>query len=573
MKIILEKIRFKNILSVGNSFQEICLNEHPITMITGENGNGKSLIISAITFALFGRAYRKINKPQLVNSINNENLITEIFFKIGKKQYKIIRGIKPAIFKIFIDNSEKMLNQDAKIGDYQKYLEESILKCTYKTFTQIVILGSANFVPFMQLSLNDRRMIVEDILDIEIFSKMKKISKENFSIIKGNIETVDQKINLIKEKITIYDNVEKELLENKKENIHNKEKEVVKYKKEINCFTCEIAINKDMIEKIQEKLCDYSEITKRIDQLNRLKIQISQNEKNNIKDSIFYTKNSCCPTCLQDIVSTFRDNKLKIIEEKKIRFRDGLIMLGIELEKNEKFILKSDQLNDDIEQIRKKYEKQQELTISNNLKIEELEEEISKLNNENKKENYKEKRETELVELEKISKDRAEYLQEKENYSIVNLLLNDGGIKTKIINKYIPIINSKINAFLNEMSFYCSFNFDNEFNEIIKSRYRDNFSYESFSEGEKKRIDLSLLLTWREISSLKNSIDINILFLDEIFDSSLDQFGIDDVIKVFCVLKNTNIFVISHRGDILEDKICNKIVVRKKLNFTEITQE
>jgi DNA repair exonuclease SbcCD ATPase subunit len=567
-----EKVRWKNILSTGNVFTEIDLCRSTNTLIIGSNGAGKSTILDALCFGLFGKPFRKINKPNLLNSINQSHGVVEVEFTIGKKSYKVVRGIKPNVFEIYCNND--LLNQDSKSKDYQEQLEKSILKLNFKSFTQVVILGSASFVPFMQLSPADRRAIIEDLLDIQIFSSMNAILKEKSSELKEVTSKNKYNIDLTEEKIELQKhNIE----EHKKHNdieIKKKEDEITESEKEIE--SCENQINniQSNIEILLKSIEDKTPTEKKISKLNQLESKMDDNIKKNKKDISFYEQNDNCPTCKQGIGEEFRNNQISEIEKKIDTQQKGLEQIKEE-------IVKLDNRMKDIQKINSEIYKNNNEIIQNNSTIKSLNEFIKKLkiqisdlsNKKNNLEDDNSKLKKLKEELEALISEQQELTIEKQYYEYASTLLKDNGIKTKIIKQYLPIMNKLINKYLTAMDFFVNFNINENFEETIKSRHRDEFSYDNFSEGEKMRIDLALLFTWRQIAKLKNSTNTNLLILDEVFDSSLDSVGTEEFLKLMGEMgSETNIFVISHKGDQLFDKFRSVIRFQKKNNFSEVVR-
>jgi DNA repair exonuclease SbcCD ATPase subunit len=570
--IIFEKCRWKNILSTGNSFTEIDFTRSTNTLIIGSNGAGKSTILDALTFGLFGKPFRKINKPQLVNTINGADAVVEIEFKIGKKQYKIIRGIKPNIFEIHCDGL--LVNQDAKAKDYQEHLEKFILKLNYKSFTQVVVLGSAAFIPFMQLTPADRRAIIEDLLDIQIFSSMNSLVKDALTTIKENATKYRYDITLTEEKI----GYQKQNIEDHKK--HNDD-EIRKKQEELNTNTDQIkTLQKDveLIQKhivvLQNKITDKLTVEGKNKKFFQLEAKVEANIKKNKKDMEFYEQNDNCPTCQQHIEETFRQTQLDERKTKVETQQKGLKEIESE-------ILKLSERLVQIEKISKHITSHNNEIVKHNSTISAVNKYIVKLNKEitdlsTRKDTLMEendKLKSLNVELEALQKFQEELTVEKQYYDFAATLLKDSGIKTKIIKQYLPVMNKLINKYLTAMDFFVNFNLNESFEETIKSRHRDVFSYASFSEGEKMRIDLALLFTWRQIAKMKNSTNTNLLILDEVFDSSLDGVGTEEFMKLLNSLDNsTNVFVISHKGDQLFDKFRSVIKFEKKNSFSQVVK-
>lgn len=565
-------IRYKNFLSSGNSFTEIILNRSKSTLIVGENGAGKSTILDALSFALYGKPFRRINKPQLLNSINQKNLEVEVEFKIGKNEYKIIRGMKPNKFVIFKNNKE--IDQDASVRDYQDFLEKNILKLNHKSFSQIVVLGSSTFVPFMQLPAQHRREVIEDLLDIQIFSTMNTLLKEKQSINKTDLLDVDYKIQLTEEKIEMQWNHIKELQKNNEKiineystKISNSQIQKRKLQKQ------NIDLQKE-IESWSQDVLELDVLTSKKSKMQELEYKINHKISNLKKDIDFYQDHNNCPTCKQDIDENFKDHVL-INKE----FHVNQASLGIEKLKKE-FDIVNEKLRK-IKKIQEKISELQSLVNNNNSDInalnkviESIEEDIKKIssqkiNNENAEKEH-ENLEKQLV---KFHSSKESLTKHRAILEAASIILKDSGIKTRIIKQYIPVMNKLINKYLAAMDFFVQFELDENFNETIRSRFRDDFSYASFSEGEKMRIDLSLLFTWRAIAKLRNSVSTNLLLMDEVFDSSLDSNGTEEFLKILNDLtSDANIFIISHKSDQLYDKFHSVIRFEKHKNFSRIAK-
>ena len=561
-------VRYKNFLSTGNIFTQIPIDKNPTTLIVGENGAGKSTFLDAITFSLFGKPFRNINKPQLVNSINEKDCVVEIEFVVGKKNYKIIRGIKPNIFEIHCDG--ELLNQDAKAKDYQDMLEKLILKMNYKSFTQIVILGSTNFTPFMQLSAGERRAVIEDLLDIQIFSAMNQIVKSKVHDLKDEGAKLKIQIDTTREKIELHKRHLDELKKNNKEIIDAKKLEIIQNKEQISTILFDVAVLEDKIETLLTGITDDEASTKKLSKFTQLEAKIDNNIGKLEKDIEFYSVNSTCPTCDQSINN--KDEKVTACNHKIGELNEGLSKLKKE----------SDVVTERIKEIKgiqKEIQKlQQELTSKNTSSfqtskyIKKLENEISALHTKPAmSDDFKAQSKQLLTDLQKYNDARKTVAEQSQHYDIVSQLLKDGGIKSKIIKQYVPVINKLVNKYLSAMDFFVNFTIDEEFKESIKSRHRDDFSYENFSEGEKKRIDLALLFTWRAVAKLKNSVNTNLLIFDEVFDGSLDINGTEEFMKLINMLnENTNIFVITHKTDQMVDKFKHTIRFNKVKNFSQM---
>ena len=569
--ILFQIIRWKNFLSTGAAFTEINFTKSTNTLIIGQNGAGKSTILDALCFGLFGKPFRKINKPQLLNSINARDAVVEIEFNIGQKRYKVIRGIKPNVFEIYLN--DVLLNQDAASKDYQEILEKNILKLNYKSFTQVVILGSASFVPFMQLSAADRRTIIEDLLDIQIFSSMNAIVKEKMSALKDGITKSKYDIKLVEEKINLQ-------MQNIEENKKNNDAEIGRKLAEIGESKMQMSALRNDVEKInrhvsilQSKVGDKKEkLDKKAKGLFQIKGKVQTNIDRNEKEIQFYESNHDCPTCKQSITPEWKDTQVKEKTEKITTQRTGLQEIEEELKKV------TDEVTS-ITNILTHINEHNGEVIKHNSTISAISSYITKLNDEidelTKKGVETEGSDQKLVdlknELENYNQLYKEQLSEKHYHEFAGTLLKDGGIKTRIIKQYLPIMNKLINKYLTAMDFFVNFNINENFEETIKSRHRDEFSYANFSEGEKMRIDLALLFTWRQIAKLKNSTNTNLLILDEVFDSSLDTVGTEEFLKLINEMgTDTNVFVISHKGDQLFDKFRSIIKFKKVNNFSRI---
>lgn len=569
--ITFKSIRWRNFLSTGAHFTEINFTKSNNTLIIGHNGAGKSTILDALCFGLFGKPFRKINKPQLVNSINAKDSVVEVYFNIGQKQYKIIRGIKPNIFEIYVN--DVLLNQDAAAKDYQEILEKQILKLNYKSFTQVVILGSASFVPFMQLSANDRRTIIEDLLDIQIFSSMNGVVKEKLSEFKEDITKAKYGISLTEEKIKLQlQNIEEHKKHNDNE-ILNKKAEVDKSNEQAAQITKDIELIMKHVAVLDSKIGDKkTKLEKKSKSLFQVKGKIENNIKKNQKDIEFYEHNDSCPTCKQSIEPHFKKGQ---VEERTTKLgvqQNGLTEVDDELNKVTKEL-------DDITNILKHIIQHQNQVSEHNATIRAINTYVTKLNKQieelSVKINSSQTDNQKLLELKtemfEFNKAYEELMNEKHYYEFAGSLLKDTGIKTKIIKQYLPIMNKLINKYLTAMDFFVNFNINENFEETIKSRHRDEFSYANFSEGEKQKIDLALLFTWRQIAKLKNSTNTNLLILDEVFDSSLDTASVDLLMGLLKDLSSdTNVFVISHKGDQLFDRFRSVIKFIKKSNFSVI---
>ena len=550
--ITFKKIRWKNFLSTGNVFTEVDILKSKTNLIVGENGAGKSTILDALTFALFGKPFRKINKPMLVNSINEKDCMTEIEFSIGRNEYKVIRGIKPAKFEIYCN--DQLWNQESTSVDQQKNLEQNVLKMNYKSFTQIVVLGSSTFVPFMRLPVAQRREIIEDILDIQIFSVMNVVLQDKIRENRDELKEFDYQVDLLKEKIQLQKNYLLELDKKNKADISKKEEKIAELMEDENKHHVLIEQTNGVIENLNTQIAEYSTSSDKLKKLNTFLIKLSSKLQTCQKEHEFFEKNHVCPTCTQDLSDEFRTDKIASgqskLDEMTLGYNDLLSAIGDEEKRFQKWNDLSTQITDSNSLI-----SQVDFAINQIRKsIGDVESEIKDLESGggDKKEAYS-KLETMVGEKKELNLQLTESKKDKDMLSVASGLLKDNGIKTRIIKKYLPIMNKPINQYLQGMEFYVNFSLDENFEETIKSRYRDQFSYASFSEGEKARIDIALLLTWRSIAKLKNSVDTNLLILDEIFDGSLDQGGASDL---GWILRNfdesTNVFVISHKEQMVD---------------------
>ena len=570
--IVFQSVRWKNFLSTGQNFTEIDFQRSTNTLIIGNNGAGKSTILDALCFGLFGKPFRKINKPQLVNSINNQATVVEIEFLIGKKEYKVIRGIKPNTFEVWCNGL--MVDQDAKAKDYQEHLEKFILKLNFKSFTQVVILGSASFVPFMQLNPADRRAIIEDLLDIGIFSSMNGVVKEKMAIIKDGYTKTKHSMDLTAERIKFQKQSIEEHKTRSEEEITKKRKEISDSVDQVFTLQRDISLIQKHIDVLQKKIEDKLFVEKKSKKLLQLESKIENNIKKNEKDIAFYEEHDNCPTCQQYIEGDFKQQQVEERKSKVTTQRQGLEEISTQIAQANQRI---EQIHDIIKHISghtNEIIKHNSTISAIHAFIDKLQREVDTLSTqkaslENENEKLKELRE-ELAEL--LNK-QEELSNEKQYLEFASSLLKDTGIKTKIIKQYLPIMNKLINKYLTAMDFFVNFNINENFEETIKSRHRDEFGYANFSEGEKMRIDLALLFTWRQIAKMKNSTNTNLLILDEVFDSSLDGVGTEEFLKLIHDMgPDTNVFVISHKGDQLFDKFRSIIKFEKKNNFSQVAK-
>lgn len=570
--IIFEKIRWKNFLSTGNQFTEIELNTNSSTLIQGSNGAGKSTILDAICFGLFNKPFRKINKPQLVNSINEKDCIVEIEFGIGTLKWKVVRGIKPAKFNIYKDGV--LLDQDAATLDQQKWLEQNVLKMNFKSFTQVVILGSSTFVPFMQLTPAYRREVIEDILDIQIFSTMNILLKERLRLTQEQQRDCAYELKSAEEKVKMQEEYIRNSQTANGDVILTKEKEIAKIEEEI--FDLQKQINMLEAESldIDAHTSEIDDLKKQIKKINELHFKITHNKNDAEKNLDFFHDNDTCPTCTQTIEKEFKDRKISDLRGKTLQYTDALGKMSQQIEDLDgKFTILQER-RDVMKSNTSKVFHLSNIINRNENSISSLKEEINRLSASPDIAKMQGKLEVYQEEYFQTEKRCSEVSRQKNIYEVISNLLKDSGIKSQIIKKYVPIFNKLINKYLASMDFYANFTLDEEFNEIIKSRYRDAFSYSSFSEGEKQKIDLSILFCWREIARMKNSVSTNLLILDEVFDSSLDTNGTEDLLKILKNLdSSTNVFVISHKGEILTDRFVNNIKFDKVQDFSKIVDE
>ena len=570
--IIFQKVRFKNFGSFGNAFTTIELDKKNTTLICGNNGSGKSFaFLDSITYGLFGKPFRKINIPQIANSVNNKQCLVEIEFTKGTDSYLVRRGINPKVFEIL--KNDTLLNQDSRSLDYQSILEDQILKMNYKTFTQVVILGSSSFVPFMQLSANDRRGVIENILDIDIFSVMNILVRGKLLQIKENIRSIVSKIEVITNKIEMQNKYVLNIVNKNKDNTDMLNSELEALELSLDNTTKEFDLITTNISELKIKSQDKQQIKEKIDKIRDLYNKIVLNTKTLTKDIAFFNENDECPMCRQEIGSEFKTKEVS----KKTQKIETLKVASADL--NSKMVetqTRLDEINADMDTmiaLQVLLGKKEALVGSYKVQIDAF---VTK-----KETRHQESKDIQIEQdkLQEYKNTLSEILNEKEvlttdmiYHEAVYNLLKDGGVKSKIIKYYLPYINQYINKFLTSMNFFAMFNLDENFNEEIKSRNRDLFSYENFSEGEKMRIDLSLLLSWREIARAKNSVNCNLLILDEVFDSSLDAVGTDELMKLITAVSNkSNIFIISHKSDQLADKFQNIITFEKKNNFSKMT--
>ena len=568
--ILFKKIRWQNFLSTGNQFTEITLNKSKSTLVVGENGAGKSTMLDALSFALYGKPFRNINKPQLVNTITQKNCLVECEFSIGSKEYKIRRGQRPEIFEIYCNGG--LINQSPNIKEYQEILETTILKMNHKSFGQIVVLGSANFIPFMQLPAHTRREVIEDLLDIQIFSVMNSLLKEKVVANKNEILNSEHEIDLIENKIEMQEKNIKSLKLNNEELIGQKQELINNTKVKITEASAVVASVSEKIDNLKKTISDKVKVESKKQKVLELEKKLEDKIRAIKKEVKFFEENDNCPTCKQGIHEEFKCEKLNSRGEQLNQVNGGLTELSKEYTILESRLAEISGVNSEIE----KYNR--EITENNN-KISSWNESISTLNDEIEKIRNNTKvidaNNIEIGNLQTELKSKVSTLeglhQEKKIQDVASVLLKDSGIKTKIIRQYVPIMNKLINKYLASMDFFVQFELNENFKETIKSRFRDEFSYDSFSEGEKMRIDLALLFTWRSIAKMRNSASTNLLIMDEVFDSSLDATGTDEFLKILeSLTADTNVFIISHKGDQLYDKFHSVVRFVKNQNFSRM---
>ena len=563
-------LSWKNFLSTGNHKTTLDLTRHNNNLVSGENGAGKSTMLDALTFSLFGKSFRGINIPQLVNTINDKDCEIEIVFEIGEDEYKVFRSLKPKKFEIYKNGD--MLDQDAKTRDYQKILEEQILKMSYKSFCQVVILGSSNYVPFMQLNASDRRSVVENLLDIDVFSIMNTLVRAKLQMTKEYIKDIDTKIEIAKSRVDEKQKLINTLEKKSNDSVEKHQNEIEESNKQIKELHSEVKTHQDAITSFLHSIEDKENVPKSLMKMESLEDQLKTKIKTLDKNAKFYEDNDRCPSCKQDIEQHHKEGVCKDLSSEKKEVETAISELKTEIVETE---TRLDEINSILNDVHKEEKlvstKQNEISASNQY-INKMQKDIESALIEGSEVQETKDELNELLGEGKTHVERRKGLVEDKHYlSIASTLLKDSGIKAKIIKHYLPIMNKLINKNLTDMDFFCQFNLDENFNETIKSRHRDEFTYHSFSEGERLRIDLSLLLAWREIARLKNSVNCNLLILDEVFDSSLDSVGTEEFLKLLTTFGNrANIFVISHKSDTMTDKFQNHIVFEKKNNFSRI---
>jgi DNA repair exonuclease SbcCD ATPase subunit len=569
MMVQFKKIRYKNMLSTGNVFNEISLDRSKTTLISGSNGSGKSTMLDAITYALYNKPFRKINKPQLMNTINQKEMLVEIEFSVGGNDFMVRRGMRPGIFEIW--KNGEMINQDAASRDYQEYLEKNILKLNYKSFNQIVILGSATYVPFMELSAGARREIIEDLLDIQVFSTMNILLKEKISDNKLQITENNYQIKLIKSKIESAKEYGESILKMKQVEVNKIKEKIQEHIDKVETERSEIEKIEDQIRNLIETIQDKAPQKRKLEKAKTLKMELENAKRNFEKELSFYHDNDNCPTCKQGIDHEFKENAVSEKSKRKVEIEDGLIQIQDKIVEIENRINEISIVEDEIQKLNLNIgEHRAQIKISMNAmssykkELDDAEKEVEEIDTSKLEEHKKE--------LKKLQYDQTALFEARETLNVAGAMLKDGGIKTRIIRQYIPVMNKLINKYLAAFDLFVDFQLDENFNEVIKSRFRDTFSYASFSEGEKLRITLSIMLSWRAVSKLRNSVSTNLLLLDETLDGALDGSGIENLIDTLHNLNsNDNIFVISHRGQIFQEKFESHIRFEKVKNFSQIS--
>ena len=565
--IFFKTLRWKNFLSTGNTWTEVDLLSSKTTLIIGQNGSGKSTMLDALAFGLFGRPHRNINKPQLVNTVNNRDCLVEVSFQIGKAEFKIVRGIKPTVFEIWKDGT--MINQSSHSREYQQILEQNILKLNHKSFHQIVVLGSSSFIPFMQLPAHHRREVIEDLLDINVFSKMNSILKERLTTLRDVIKENDYQLEITKDKIKNQEKFLRELKALNENAKKEKQDEIHAISIEIESLQSENAEHSSWLEENQQTLEEeFAKTQEKKQQLATFKSTFEQQIRAVVKDAKFYETNDTCPTCTQSIDTDFKDQKLRASQDRAKELQKAMDHATQESANLEQALKR---VNESTEELRRRSSD----IHANNSQITRLQRRIRDISSELDIAKTSDGDEEELHKLTAIKDALMEQklkMSEEQTYNIaMSEMLKDTGIKTKVIKQYLPVINKLSNNYLQILDFFVHFDLDESFNETIRSRHRDSFSYDSFSEGEKQRIDLALLFCWRMIAKMKNSVATNLLILDETFDSSLDHEGVDNLMKILDTLEDdTNTFVISHKGEILEGKFARKIEFKKEKNFSKV---
>ena len=571
--ILFKTVRWKNFLSTGNAFTEVKLDSSASTLIVGSNGAGKSTMLDAICFALFNKPFRKITKGQLVNAVNEKDTLVEIEFSIGSREYLVRRGIKPNLFEIYLNGT--MLNQEASVQDQQKTLEQSVLKLNYKSFTQVVVLGSSTFVPFMQLTPPNRREVIEDLLDIRIFSTMNTLLKDRVKSLKDSIRDHEYKLDMAKERVEMQQRFITDLKEQSAANNAQRQGEITSLREEIVKVQEMVDADMKLCAELQGQVTQYATVDEELGKLRVFESKFQDKKKTFQRDLKFFKKNDTCPTCKQSITEEFRTSKEATITDSISELEKASVDLQAKIDDITTSVTAKQNLLESIQNL------QQEIA-SNNREVRWKQDAIRKIEESIEKTNgggaNLKREQAKLKEIARdgieVEKNLSSKKKDRDNHDVITNMLRDTGVKAGIIKRYLPIMNQLINRYLKELDFYVSFELNENFEETIKSRFRDEFSYASFSEGEKMRIDLALLFTWRTIAKMKNSANTNLLILDEIFDSSLDVSGTDDFMKILRAFsEDSNVFVISHKPDAMQDRFESVLVVEKKQNFSTIRYE
>lgn len=567
--IIFKTVRWKNFLSTGDNFTEIQLNRSDATLIVGQNGAGKSTLLDALSFGLFGKPFRNILKPQLLNSINNKAAVVEVEFSVGAAEFKIVRGIKPNVFEIYQNGT--LINQQANTRDYQAFLEQNVLKLNHKSFHQVVVIGSASFTPFMQLPAGQRRTIIEELLDIQVFSRMNQILKEKMARLKEQISDANTQLEIIGEKIRLQNKYISDVESLAKDQIRDKQSAIANNQTSVRVLQEQNSELSKKLELLVQRQKELKTVGNKKQKMAGFGVKFESTLKTLQENRAFFMESTSCPTCSQEISAETREDHVHRCDSKIGEINEGIEKLTEELNV---IVAQETSILEDIE----KFQQAQLDIVANNASITALQKAIDKLEEEILKIEGTDgdvsvaiaDLQTLQAEKETLAELKLSYIDQQNYNHLANEMLKDTGIKTKIVKQYLPVINKLVNQYLQILDFFVLFNLDESFNETIKSRYRDEFTYASFSEGEKQRIDLSLLFTWRQIAKMKNSANTNLLILDETFDSSLDNDGIDNLMKILGSVQDTNVFVISHKGDVLDSKFRNKIEFVKERNFSRI---
>lgn len=570
--IVFTSIRYKNFLSTGNKFTEVQLNQADSTLVIGGNGSGKSTMLDAMSFALFGKPHRNVKKTQLINSINKKACVVELEFSINKNDFKVVRGLKPAVFEIWKNGT--LLNQNSHNKEYQRLLEQNILKLTHKTFHQVVVLGSSSFIPFMQLSTTARREVIEDILDINVFSKMNLLLKERSASIRERTKENDYLVDINQTKLDSHvkymddiNQLNEEHIAQRRQEIETKQQDLKQAQEEAENMLLELKqFDPDLDDSLRELDKGYGNLTKD-------KVRIETEMKAVVKEAKFYETNESCPTCAQDIEDSLKSTRMQELKKKATKIQSVLSITQAEMEEVKNALTKAKAENEKLINLQSKLRFKNTSIVVLQAEIGKMLEGINESLSIKSDDLAKAQSDLKDLQAEKndLSKVKDGLTEERSYNSVMSEMLKDTGIKTKIVKQYIPVINQLVNQYLSIMDFFVHFDLDEQFVEKIRSRHRDDFTYDSFSEGEKQRIDLALLFTWRQVAKMKNSISTNLLVLDETFDASLDQDGIENLTKIINSLEQgTNVFIISHKGDMLEGKFANKLEFYKEKNFSKM---